>query len=123
MSAASRFLLRSFAALGFLVVGLILMQRFDDHRDLSVGVKLSEMERQPEPITLALVGSSRTKFHIVPDILDSTLAADGRPERSYNFGLLGTPATEISYAVDHLLAADLPELSTIVVELQPLPLR
>ena len=88
-----------------------------------MGTKLAEIEQQREPVTLAMVGSSRTKFHIIPEVLDSTLAAQGWPSRSYNYGLLGTPATEISYVVDHLLRADLPALETIVIELQPLPLH
>ena len=119
----ARFALRGLAALGLLTACLLLLQRTDRHRDMGAGQRLYEMEQVGDRLTFVAVGSSRTKFHLMPDVLDSTMAALGVPVYSFNYGLLGTPASEISYAVDQVLQADLPQLRTIAVELQPLPLR
>lgn len=119
----ARFALRGLLALALLVLALLLLQRTDAHRDMSAGQKLLQLQQLGDDVDFVAVGSSRTKFHMIPDVLDSTMAAHGRPVRSYNYGLLGTPATEISYAVDRVLEADLPALRTVAVELQPIPLR
>ena len=121
-----RFALLCLLALSAVAAVLLLLHGTDRQLDLASGQKLARMEqlsRGEDGIDLVTIGSSRTLFHLMPDVMDSTLAAHGHPARSFNYGLLGTPATEISYGVDRVLQADLPDLQTVVVELQPLPLR
>ena len=123
MTPFARFALRGLTAAVLLLAALVLLQRTDRHRDLSAGQKLVQMERDRDRITLVAVGSSRTKFHLMPSVLDSVLAARGHPAYSFNYGLLGTPATEVSFSADQVLRADLPRLETMLIELQPMPLR
>lgn len=106
------------------VIGLVLqiLVQTDGHYDIASGNKMRGLEAQRDSVTTIFLGSSRTYRHVLPEQFDSLRAEAGHLTYSYNLGVPGADAYEVSYLVDRVLNMDLPALREIVVEAGPVGL-
>ncbi|KCZ94485.1 hypothetical protein HJO_03885 [Hyphomonas johnsonii MHS-2] len=83
--------------------------------------KLAAYQSQPDAYDTLFVGTSRTFYHIVPEVIESSAAEYGCPDlRVFNFGVFGLTGAEQDWLVDQILDAGQGHLRAIVLE-DPLP--
>ena len=85
--------------------------------------KLDYLRAHAGDYDLLLVGSSRFHYGINPIVLDGSLREAGCPVRTFNFGVQGLTAAELSWLTGKLAEIEGGRWKAVVIERTMLPMR
>ena len=92
-------------------------------RTAIISHKLDFLRAHAGDYDVVLVGSSRFHYDIEPASLDAGLRGTGCPLRSFNFGVPGLTAAELSWLTETLAAVPGRHWRAVLIERPQLPLR
>ncbi len=109
--------------LGYITAALLafvgtarLLQRIPRPDEGLIDAKFREFEARADEYTTAYIGSSLVHRHIVPEVIDGHLQAEGVESLSYNFGAPRLSWPEAMRIADRLIADRPASLRTVVIE-------
>jgi hypothetical protein len=86
--------------------------------DEGIARKVEFIKKHRHEIDTLFIGSSRVYHGLNPKVFDAITAEAGLPTHSYNFGVDAMLPPETFYVADQILAAQLPRLRWVFIELE-----
>ncbi|MEL7129819.1 MAG: hypothetical protein AAGK23_09745 [Pseudomonadota bacterium] len=86
-----------------------------------ISPKLAVYRADAAAYDTVVIGTSRTLYHVIPEILEAGMAAEGcRAPKVFNFGVHGLTGAEQDWLIDEILSIGADHLKHIILE-DPLP--